>query len=235
MSNRKEVWKKIKFHKNKPSIAYAVSNHGRFGVMGKDGKVEVRTFKPQDGGYRYNYRSNGASRTIFITRAIAHIFVKGESAKKHMVIHKDHDFLNDHADNLVWVTPEEHRKHVINSPAAIKFRKKRAIVVSHTARIFDENSIKVVKSLIWDPKRTLTLKQIAKKYKVSEMQIYRIKRGEIWFHVRVAGEPVHKRFKENLANIAYQKDQEKKARNKSRVKNSKSNPKRSANRSKRKK
>jgi hypothetical protein len=231
MSNRKEVWKKIKFHKNKPSIAYAVSNHGRFGVMGANGKVEVRTFKPQDGGYRYNYRSNGASRAIFITREIAHFFVKGWSKKKNMVIHKDHNYLNDHADNLAWVTPEDHRQHVINSPAAIKFRKKRAIVVSPTARIFDEDSIKDVKRLIWDPKRKMTLKQIAKEFKVSEMQIYRIKRGEIWFHVRVAGEPVHKRFKENLANIAYQKNIEKKER----AKNNSLKAKKKAKSSKRKK
>ena len=36
------------------------------------------------------------------------------------------------------------------------------------------------------------------------MQIYRIKSGEIWFHVKVENEPLNARYEENLKNIVYQ-------------------------------
>ena len=58
-----------------------------------------------------------------------------------------------------------------------------------------------VKKLIWDPKRKLTYKQIAQKYKVSEMQIYRIKSGELWFHVKVDNEPENKIMPFKLEDI----------------------------------
>lgn len=203
MANKRETWKPVTFKGKKPSIRYAISNLGRFGVMDKKGKVEVRTFKPQNGGYRYNYKLNGTSKAIFIYKAVANAFVKKPSPKYSMIIRKDHNYLNDRADNLKWVTPEEHRQHVTYSPEAITARKKRAIVVSHTAKVFNEKKVKEVKKLIWDPKRKLTFKQIAQKFGVSEMQIYRMKSGELWFHVKVDNEPENKKYKQNLQNIAY--------------------------------
>lgn len=207
MSSKKEVWKLINFQGKKPSVAYAVSNHGRFGVKHSDGKVEVRTFKPQAGGYRYNYKINGQSKSLFVYKEVAKAFLKKNSPKHSLVIRKDHNYLNDAADNLKWVTPSEHKKHVTFSPNSVKARQKKAILVSSTAKVFDEKTAKEVKKLIWDPKRKLTFKQIAAKYRVSEMQVYRIKSGELWFHVRVENEPVHKKYKQNLQNIAYQEKQ----------------------------
>ena len=204
MSSKKEVWKAITFHGKKPSIPYAVSSNGRFGVMHADGKVEVRTFKPQDGGYRYNYKINGKSKALFVYKAVADAFLKKPSAKQVFIIRKDHNYLNDRASNLKWATADEHKAHVTNSPKSIESRKKRAITKSYTAKVFDEKSIVEVKKLIWDPKRKLTFKQIAKKFKVSEMQIYRIKTGELWYHIRVANEPLRKSYEKNLQNIAFQ-------------------------------
>jgi hypothetical protein len=210
MTNKRETWKPVSFKGGKPSMKYVVSNHGRFGVMDKNGKVEVRTFKPQSGLYRYNYKINGASKALFIYKEVAKAFIKKPSPKYTMIIRKDHNYLNDHADNLVWATPEQHRLHVTYSPSAVAARKKKAIIVSSTARIFTEKTAREVKKLIWDPKRKLTYKQIAEKYGVSEMQIYRIKKGELWFHVKVENEPESKRYKQNLQNIAFHEKQAKK-------------------------
>lgn len=212
MTSKREIWKAISFKGGKPSIKYAVSNHGRFGVMDKNGKVEVRTFKPQSGLYRYNYKVNGASKALFIYKEVAKAFIKKPSPKYTMIIRKDHNYLNDHANNLVWATPDQHRLHVTYSPVAIAARKKKAIVVSSTAKVFNEKTAREVKKLIWDPKRKLTYKQIAEKYSVSEMQIYRIKKGELWFHVKVENEPETKRYKQNLQNIAFQEKQAKKVK-----------------------
>ncbi|MBK9285209.1 MAG: hypothetical protein IPM51_12990 [Sphingobacteriaceae bacterium] len=203
-SLKNEKWKVISFKGKKPSVTYAVSNKGRFGVKQANGKYEARSFKPQNGVYRYNFKINGEQRTLFVYKEVAKAFLANSSSKKTMVIHKDHNYLNDSAANLKWVTPEEHREHVTFSPNAVKSRKKRAFTKSHTSKVFNEKSILAVKKLIWDPKRKLTFKQIAEKYGVSEMQIYRIKSGELWFHVKVANEPETKKYLQNLANIEYQ-------------------------------
>lgn len=201
MSSKKEIWKKIDFKGKKPSVFYMVSNLGHFGVKNADGKIEVRKFKPQNGVYRYNFKIDGEQKTLFVHKEVAKAFLPKSSPKKTMLIHKDHNYLNDSASNLKWATPEEHRQHVTFSPNAIRSRKKRAYTESPTSKIFNEKKAREVKKLIWDPKRKLTYKQIADKYKVSEMQIYRMKSGELWFHIRVAGEPENKRYKQNLQNL----------------------------------
>jgi hypothetical protein len=211
MSSKKEIWKAIDFKSKKPSVRYAVSSHGRFGVMDDKGRVEIRSFKPQENGHRYNYKINGKSHSFFVHKEVARAFVKKPSHKHSFIIRKDHNYNNASAENLQWVTPDEHRAHVSNSPVAIRSRKKRAIVESPTAKVFDEKTAREVKRLIWDPKRKLTYKQIAKKYGVSEMQIYRMKSGEIWYHIRVENEPLHKRYKENSENIQWQEKQGKKS------------------------
>jgi DNA invertase Pin-like site-specific DNA recombinase len=40
--------------------------------------------------------------------------------------------------------------------------------------------VKSIKKLLEDPKRKLTYRQLAEKYDVSEMTLYRIKSGENW-------------------------------------------------------
>lgn len=204
MGTQKEIWKPVKFSKHKPAVAYAVSNLGRLGVLKAKGQVEVKTFKPQNGIYRYNYKSGGRSRALFVYKEVANAFVKKPTPRHSMVIRKDHNYLNDKADNLKWVTPAEHRKHVTFSPNSIASRKKKAITRSATAKVFNEKTALQVKKMIWDPKRKLTFKQIADKFGVSEMQIYRIKSGELWFHVKVDNEPETKRYKQNQQNIIYQ-------------------------------
>ena len=44
--------------------------------------------------------------------------------------------------------------------------------------------VKAIKKLLGDPKRKLTFKQLAEKYGVSEMTLYRIKSGENWGKIK---------------------------------------------------
>lgn len=205
MAGKKEIWRLIEFKGEKPNVPYAVSNYGRFGVkFGKKGNVAVREFKAQQGGYRYNYKIRGKSYALFVFKEVARAFVKRPSPRHTMVIRKDHNYLNDRADNLKWVTPAEHKKHVTFSPNARRARETRGIITSPTAKVFNEKTVIKIKELIWDPQRKMTFKQIAKKFGVSEMQIYRIKRGELWFHIKVENEPVSEKYRHNLKNIALQ-------------------------------
>lgn len=217
MSNKKEIWKAITIDGKKPKVPYMISNHGRFGVMA-GGKVEVRTFKPTAGTYRYNTRQNGKNKAIFLTKEVAKAFLPKPSPKYKFIIHKDHNYLNDRVSNLKWATSEEHRAHTTNSPNSILAREKKAIVTSSHSKVLNEKSVKQLKEMIWDPKRKISFKQLAEKFGVSEMQIYRIKSGEFWYHVKVANEPVHAKYKKNLNNIAFQEKQAEKAEKKAKQK-----------------
>ena len=44
--------------------------------------------------------------------------------------------------------------------------------------------VKQIKATLSNPHRKITNRGLAQKYKVSEMQIYRIKRGELWRNVK---------------------------------------------------
>ena len=180
-----------------------ISNHGHFGVQ-LNGKVELRTFKPTAGNYRYNTRQNGKNKAIFLYKEVAIAFLKKPSPKYKFVIHKDHDYLNNHVYNLKWATHDEHRAHTAMSPKSILAREKKAITKSTHSKVLNEKSVASLKKMIWDPKRKLSFKQLAEKYGVSEMQIYRIKTGEFWYHVKVDNEPLHAKYKQNLKNISYQ-------------------------------
>ena len=216
MSSKKEIWKTILVHGKKPTIPYAVSNHGRFGVM-NNGKVEVRAFKPTGGSYRYNVRQHGKNKAIFVYKEVAVAFLKKPSPKHKLVIHKDHNYLNDHVENLKWATVPEHRAHTAQSPKSILSRKKKAITSSTRAKVISEKQVIALKKMIWDPKRKLSFSQLATKFGVSEMQIYRIKSGEFWYHIRVENEPAHAKYKQNLSNISYHNKLSAKANSKKKV------------------
>ena len=202
MSNKKEIWKPITVDGKKPNVPYVISNHGRFGVM-QDGKVEVRHFKPTAGTYRYNTRLNGKNKAIFLYKEVATAFIKKPSPKHKYVIHKDHNYLNDHVSNLKWATASEHRMHTASSPKSLLARKRRAIKVSSHSKVLSEKSVTKLKTMMWDPKRKLSFKQLAEKFGVSEMQIYRIKSGTFWYHIHVPHEPIHAKYKQNLSNLAF--------------------------------
>src|SRR6218665_3063085 len=215
MSHKKEIWKTFTIDGKKPTVPYVISNHGRFGVLpASTGKVEVRNFKPTAGNYRFNTRQNGKNKAIFVAREVAVAFLKKPSPKYRFVIHKDHNYLNNHVSNLKWATREEHRAHTTLSPRSVLARQKKAITHSAHARVLDEKSVTSLKKMIWDPKRKLSYKQLADKFGVSEMQIYRIKTGQFWYHIKVENEPLHKKYKQKLNKIAYHEklDQQKATR-----------------------
>ena len=215
MTSKKEIWKAVLIDGKKPSVPYMISNQGRFGVLlDKSGKVEIRNFKPTSGYYRYNTRQKGKNKAIFLFKEVANAFLKKPSAKHQFIIHKDHNYLNDRVDNLKWATREEHRAHTTFSPNSVLARKRKMILKSSHSKVLNEKSVVALKKMIWDPKRKLSLKQIAEKFEVSEMQIYRIKNGEFWYHVKVENEPVHEKYKQNLSNIAFHEKKNKKVQEK---------------------
>jgi hypothetical protein len=172
----------------KMTYKYAVSNFGRlisYLVSFEDG----RQIKPAKiGGYpAFTIRWKDQNKTlhyktIYLYRAIAEAFVTKSNANFNHVIHIDYHKENDHYQNLKWVSREEMLAHAAKSPMNIT-RKDRMSGPSMSK--LSSKQVLELKRILSNPNKTITVKQLAKDFGVSEMQIYRIKSGENWGHITI--------------------------------------------------
>ena len=95
---------------------------------------------------------------------------------------------NNHISNLKWATQREKELHQLKSPfflEGVQKRRDRKTVQGHK---LSAEQVYKIKEILIDPKRP-RMKNIAKDFGISEMQLYRIKSGENWGHVKL-GEPL---------------------------------------------
>lgn len=182
--NSGEVWKPLTFSGWKHlRYRYAVSSHGRIASYKnniEDGKLLEGSLTT---GYRtLNLHRPGNKGTLYIHREMAKIFLKKKSPQHKYVIHLNHNKLDNHIRNLRWATLKEMIAHQQKSPAKIAYKKVQANRT--TGLKLNATQVKKIKEILNDPNRTITIKRLAKKYKVSEMTIYRIKSGENWGRVK---------------------------------------------------
>ena len=180
-----ETWKPLSFTGYKSlRNRYALSSHGRIASYKEDVHEDGKLL---NGSLTTGYRTLNLHRpdnkgTLYIHREIARLFLPKATAKQAYVIHKNHDKLDNNIRNLKWATLEEMIEHQQSSPAKISYKKKQAnrqVGLKLTAA-----QVKKIKDLLNNSKRRMTIKQLAEKYGVSEMTMYRIKSGENWSKVK---------------------------------------------------
>ncbi len=200
-STVKEIWKQIPYVKGVSKKNYAVSNQGRIAsYVGNINDLTILKPKLYDGMYRYNLRHNGKVLGLFPSVAVATVFIKKPNSKCIKIIHLNYDKTNNDISNLKWVTSEEyfaHRAKNTHSTAALLSK----VAVKNMSKKLDEKKVIQLKKEIWNPKRKLSLKQLADKFGIAEMNLYRIKSGVFWYHIRVDGEPLHDSYKLYLKNL----------------------------------
>jgi hypothetical protein len=176
-----EVWKSLIFSGSKElRNHYAVSSLGRIASYKEDilndGKLLNGSLTT---GYRtLNLHRPGHKGTLYIHRELARLFLKKPSTKHKYVIHKNHNKLDNSIKNLEWVTLEKMIQHQQKSPAKVAYKKKQAnreVGLKLTA-----SQVKKIKEQLSSKSRRLTIRQLAERYEVSEMTMYRIKSGENW-------------------------------------------------------
>ena len=179
-----EVWKPLSFPGWKQlRYRYAVSNRGRIASF----KDEITNGKLLDGslttGYKtLNLHRPGNKGTLYMHREMAKIFLKKSSPQHKYVIHLNHNKLDNNVKNLRWATLEQMIDHQQKSPAKVAYKKVQA---SRTVGLkLTASQVKKIKGTLDDPKRSISIKKLARKYGVSEMTIYRIKSGENWGRVK---------------------------------------------------
>lgn len=162
---------------------YAVSSNGRIASFKND---VLEDGKLLNGSITTGYRTLNLHRpdnkgTLYIHRELAKLFIPRPSPKHKYVIHKNHDKLDNNIKNLKWATLDEMIAHQQKSPAKIAYKERQAnrtVGLKLTAA-----QVRKIKDILNSEKRKLTIKQLADKYSVSEMTLYRIKSGENWASV----------------------------------------------------
>ncbi|MEP7231535.1 MAG: HNH endonuclease [Ginsengibacter sp.] len=120
-----------------------------------------------------------------IHRLVAKYFLKKPTTKQTIVAHLDHNKLNNRAHNLKWMTPEENYEHQKSSPYVIKEKLERRYRRNTNSGVTKLTVTKVMllKKML---KQGKPMKQLVKQFKVTDTQIYRIKRGENWADIEAA-------------------------------------------------
>ena len=170
---------------------YAISNYGRlirYSTNFEDGEI----LKGSDiNGYRvfrYKTFNNGKvkNHSKMFSRMVAENFLPPPNKDQTYLLHKDYTKDNCQATNLMWANKDEFRNHFMNSPLYDEGVKKSQA----TRRKMDGNKLSStqvirIKKMLADPNRKTRLKIIAKQFGISEMQLYRIKSGENWGHIKI--------------------------------------------------
>jgi len=180
-----EQWKDIEMVDNEKPLKkkYAISNYGRVvsytdvienGKLLKFGIIE---------GYHVLSLTGKIKVSRCVHKLVAHYFLPEPKPEHNCVIHFDFDKQNNSAKNLQWATREQMYQHQSHNPKVLHARK------YHTRRTkgpkLTGEQVKRLKKAINDPNRKRTYEQIAKRYGISQMQLYRIKAGKDWAHIQV--------------------------------------------------
>ena len=179
-TNPKEQWKEIMFNVKGMRNSYAVSNHGRvasYKESFEDGNLLTGTLN--NGYLSLKIKPGGKDLQMMIHRLVADAFIKRKSSAHTFVVHLNYKKTDNRIANLKWATKTEMETHQQKSPIVIASRKARR---SKGHKLNDEK-VKQIKKQI-KSRGDNPMKSIAKKFKISEMQLYRIKRGENWGHVK---------------------------------------------------
>lgn len=180
-----ETWKQVLFNGHKQfRKKYAVSSLGRAASYNTDVETDGKLLSGSlTSGYRtLNLHVKNGNGTIYIHREVARLFCKKISPRYKYVIHVNHKKKDNHFRNLQWATLDMVSTHQQKSPEKIAYKIRQA---NRTVGLkLNAGQVKTIKHILNDPKRSITYRQLALRYKVSEMTLYRIRSGENWGRIR---------------------------------------------------
>lgn len=179
-----EAWKPLRFPGDKHlTKKYSISSKGRIASYTKDVLKDgnILTGSVTTGYRTLNLHRPGHQGTIYLHREVAKAFLARKSNRHKYVIHLNHDRSDNDVKNLKWVTVQEMIEHQQYSPAKIAYKEIQA--TRTIGRKLNATQVKSIKKTLETKNRSITIKQIAVQYGVSDMTIYRIKSGENWARV----------------------------------------------------
>jgi hypothetical protein len=172
-----ERWKELDLKKGVTTKRYAISSHGRI-VSFKTKIDEGYVLRPRlTQGYPSVTIGRESNRqNYYLHRLVAEYFANQPTGKHNFVIHVDHIKHNNKSGNLKWVKHQDQIKHALKDPNVLSRQNPDA------GPKLNAGKVKQIKRAL-KAKNQPTLKALAKQFRVSDMQIHRIKTGENWAHV----------------------------------------------------
>jgi hypothetical protein len=175
-----EHWKELKLKLGKKQKRYSISSFGR--IASYKVKLEegmLLKARPTQGYPSVTITSAHGKQNLYIHRLVGEYFCLQKSKKHAFVLHKDHKKENNKSINLLWATQDEQIAHARLDPNVLKH------ISPEKGPKLTAEKVKQIKTDLLKSKVPPTLKKLAKRYRVSDMQIHRIKTGENWGHVKV--------------------------------------------------
>lgn len=161
----KEIWRDIPQYEN-----YQISNHGR--IYSKH-KNELKALEINKKGYEtIRPYKNNIRKTFRIHRLVAELFIPNPQNKP-QVNHKDGNKLNNHIDNLEWVTYRENVDHAVKNNLLC-----RGEDSPHSK--MTEKKVREMRKLYSQGFGSTTL---AKMFDINEKNAYNIIKRKAWKHV----------------------------------------------------
>lgn len=174
---------------------YAISNYGRlvsFTDKIENGRVLKGSMTEGFRMHRYKVNQDGKliHRHQFFYKLVAEHFVPKTAEDQNHVIHLDYNLENDYYQNLKWVTKEEMYAHNNQNPKFLANIEKLKHFTKTERIKMDGHKLSVtdvirIKKRLADPNNKTRMKMIAKQFNISTMQLYRIRTGENWGHVKI--------------------------------------------------
>ncbi|MFA5297235.1 MAG: HNH endonuclease [Lutibacter sp.] len=178
---RKEIWTPFINEKWSDEDEYAVSNYGRIKkkkVYDENWRLSPTSLVSEYESFGFVKKDKVRKSSYYVHRAVAILYAEKREDQNY-VIHLDFDKLNNQASNLKWANRTEMSMHHKKNP------KKIARFGKVTTSKLSEGRVRMIKKKILDPNRKTRMRLIAKQFGISEMQLYRIKSGENWGHVKI--------------------------------------------------
>lgn len=189
---RNEIWEILNFEDfDNEREEMQVSNYGRI----KKRKLDEESFvlvkqTLVNKFYTFTYPSKTkinkygkkSRKSLYVHKVVANAFLEKEEGKK-FVIHKNHDLVDNQVVNLKYVNQKELTFHQKTNPKRIKADKEKLKNASYYK--LTETEVIRLKKKLNKPNQRTRMKMIAKEFGISTMQLYRIKTGENWGHVKV--------------------------------------------------
>jgi len=176
-----EIWAPYSNELWSEEDVYLVSNFGRIQrkkIFEDEWKLSKTSLIGGYDSFWIRKKGKKSSSSCYIHRVVALLFLEQKEGGKY-VIHLDFDKLNNKALNLKWVNKSDMFLHHKKNP------KKIARKGQVTSSKLTEGRVRLIKKKIFDPNRKTRMRLIAKQFGISEMQLYRIKSGENWSHVKM--------------------------------------------------
>ena len=181
-----EEWNEIEFEEGALKKRYGISNYGR--IISFTDSMENGSFIR--GGKLRGYptlplRPFGKSKTFYVHKLVAEYFLPKDADDQQYVIHLDYNKSNNYVENLKWADKDEMFAHQQKNPTVLEAREKQKGRKTQEGHKLTATQVMRLKKKIFDPNRKTRLKLIAKQFGISEMQLYRIKSGENWGHIKI--------------------------------------------------